>query len=124
MEQLLLHLVGDYLTQTHWMASRKRDHPGPAAVHAVIYALPFMLLPHSSMAWWTICLSHFLIDHFGLARYVVFAKNWASDNSLRWRDCRMTGYPPEVPTWMAVWLTIVADNTLHLGINYLALRYL
>jgi hypothetical protein len=35
-----------------------------------------------------------------------------------------TGYPPNTPAWMAVWLLIIADNTLHLTINYLALRFL
>lgn len=41
-----------------------------------------------------------------------------------WRECKATGYPPDRPDWMTVWLMIVADNTLHLTINFLALRYL
>jgi hypothetical protein len=35
-----------------------------------------------------------------------------------------TGYPPTTPIWLSTWLLIVADNTLHLAINYAALRWL
>jgi hypothetical protein len=35
-----------------------------------------------------------------------------------------TGYPPETPAWMAVWLLIIVDTVLHLTINFLALRFL
>lgn len=37
--------------------------------------------------------------------------------------CAKTGYPPSRPDWMAVWLLIIADNTLHLTINFLALKF-
>ncbi len=32
-----------------------------------------------------------------------------------------TGYPSATPAWLAVWLLIIADNTLHLLINHYAL---
>lgn len=35
-----------------------------------------------------------------------------------------TGYAPDKPPWMAVWLLIIADNTLHVAINGAALRWL
>lgn len=124
MEQLLLHLIGDYVTQTQWMASRKRANPLVALIHAVVYSVPFLLLTHSFWALFAIVYTHFLIDYYALARYVVFAKNWLTDHSLRWSDCQATGYPAAVPVWMATWLTIIADNTLHLGVNYAALRWL
>ena len=41
-----------------------------------------------------------------------------------WKEAEVTGYAPDVPPWLAVWLLIAADNTLHLTINFLALRYL
>lgn len=123
MIELLLHLLGDYVTQTNWMANRKRAHLAPAAIHALVYALPFLLLQPSALGWWIICISHFLIDHFGLARYLVFAKNWVTEPHLRWRDCSATGYPPSTPVWLATWLTIIADNFLHLAINYWCLRW-
>lgn len=124
MEQLLLHLVGDYLTQTHWMASRKRHFIGAAWIHAVVYSLPFLLLTASWSAIAVILFSHFLIDWLGLARYVVFAKNWLTSPHLTWINCEDTGYPYETPVWLSFWLLIIADNTLHLLCNYAALRWL
>lgn len=32
------------------------------------------------------------------------------------------GYGPDTPDWLAVWLLIIADNTMHLLINRFALR--
>lgn len=124
MEQLLLHLWGDYLTQTDWMANAKRKQLWPALVHALVYGLPFMLLTQHVAALLTITLTHLVIDWLGLARYVVFAKNWLTDQSLTWADCQATGYPSARPAWLSVWLTIIADNTLHLTVNYIALRWL
>ena len=44
MFQLILHLVGDYITQSQWMANGKTQHGWIAAVHATVYALPFALI--------------------------------------------------------------------------------
>lgn len=91
-------------------------------------------------AWLVIFGTHFLIDRFRLVRYVVWLKNWLGpwhekywireigewhNVKTQWplKDCP-TGYPPETPVWLATWLLIIADNTLHLTINYLALRWL
>jgi hypothetical protein len=38
-----------------------------------------------------------------------------------WAECSGTGYHKERPPWMAVWLMILADNTLHLTINAAAI---
>jgi hypothetical protein len=124
MEQLLLHLVGDYITQTDWMATEKTKRNSAAAAHAFVYGLPFLLLTSSAWALFVIVYTHYLIDRYRLARYLVFAKNRATNRSLRWADCSATGYPSATPPWLAVWLLIIADNTLHLCINYGALRWL
>lgn len=124
MLQLLLHLIGDYITQTDWMAKNKTKSHVAAAAHAVVYSLPFLLLSPSWLAFAVILGSHFLIDRYRLARVVVFAKNWTTNRSLTWADCSGTGYHKDDPAWLAVWLLIVADNTLHLAINYVALRAL
>jgi hypothetical protein len=42
----------------------------------------------------------------------------------RWEDCKGTGYHKDKPPWMSVWLMIIADNTLHLICNGLAVTYL
>lgn len=124
MEQLILHLIGDYVTQTDWMAKNKRTCWLTAYIHALVYTIPFLLLSQSNAAMFTIWFTHMLIDRLGLARYVVFAKNWITNPSLKWEDCSATGYHKDSPAWLSVWLLIAADNTLHLTINYLALRYL
>lgn len=123
MNPLLCHLWGDYILQSDWMALNKTKAWLPATVHALIYSLTFLLLRPSLAAWLVIFGTHLLIDRFRLARYVVWAKNWAGPN-LSWEMCKATGYPPSRPEWMTVWLLIIADNVLHLTINSLALRYL
>lgn len=174
MPQLLCHLFGDYVLQSDWMAQNKTKAFWPAWVHAWVYSLPFALIggihrvswnPRlwDLLPWFVIFGTHFLIDRYRLARYVVYAKNWLGPKKFWYRhilsgrptwtddveeikhsrgdDFKVddyyiwhgpmpplwacpTGYPPTVPPWMAVWLLIIADNTLHLTINYLALRYL
>ncbi|WP_348269736.1 DUF3307 domain-containing protein [Edaphobacter paludis] len=128
MEQLILHLLGDYVTQSDWMAANKTKASFPAFAHALIYSLPFLLLigsaPKPILAGLVIFGTHFLIDRFRLARYVVFAKNFLGSPWPEWSDCSVTGYPSARPAWLAVWLLIAADNTLHLAINYAALRWL
>ena len=124
MEQILLHLLGDYITQTDWMANEKTKKAWAAFCHATVYSLPFLLLTRSLPALFAIWGSHLIIDRYRLARYVVFAKNWTTNQSLTWADCQGTGYPSQTPPWLAVWLMIIADNTLHLCINYAALRWL
>ena len=141
MLQLLLHLTGDYLLQSDQMSAHKRSSSAWAGFHAVIYALPFLLLQPSWSAWSMICGTHFLIDRFGLARYVVWAKNlvlglwplWLlnrgaveeqSRRRLAWANCAATGYPADVEPWLASMLLIVVDNTLHLLINYSSLASL
>lgn len=123
--QLLAHLFGDYVTQTDWMAKNKTKNIWAAYAHGVVYTLPFFFfIPMSELAWLTILFTHVIIDRFRLARYVIFAKNWLNDTSLKWIDCDKTGYPNDVPAWMSVWLMIAADNTLHLIVNYLSIKYL
>ena len=124
-DQLVLHAIGDYVTQSDWMASNKTKHWLPAFVHAVFYSVPFYLfLPCSTSAIAIIFGTHYLIDRYRLARYVVWAKNSIDPHSRPWRECANSfGYPPERPAWMACWLMIAADNIMHVVINGLALYY-
>lgn len=120
-DQILAHLVGDYLLQSNWMATEKTKRSAAAAAHAVTYALPFLFLTRNPLALAVIIGTHFLIDRWRLARFVVWAKNipWQP-----WSDCSGTGYHKDTPPWLAVWLLIIADNTLHLICNGLALSVL
>lgn len=132
MTQLILHLIGDYVTQSDWMAQNKTKSTWAAFCHATVYSIPF--LPISSFpAWLVIWATHLLIDRFRLARYVVWAKNVIGDAAFWTNHNRHirehvipkydtpTGYPSDAPPWMAVWLLIAADNTLHLAINAAAI---
>jgi len=148
--QLILHLIGDYVTQSDWMAQNKTKHHEPALAHALVYSVPFLLIG-SWTAWFVIFSTHFLIDRYRLARYVCWAKNQILSPALvdlffgfrypgtraemeaqdddapqfqSWKDCEGTGYHKDSPAWLSVWLMIACDNTLHLLINWLALRYL
>lgn len=125
MIQLILHLVGDYVTQSDWMAQNKMKSTWAALCHATVYSLPFLVIA-SLQAWIVIWLTHLLIDRFRLARFVVYAKNFLGAKSTwhAWRDCSGTGYYKETPPFMAIWLMIAADNTLHLSINAAALAWL
>lgn len=133
MEQLILHLIGDYVTQSDWMANGKTSKYFPALVHATVYSLPFLLLTRSPLALFVIWSTHFLIDRFRLAKYVCYAKNFIAPRTAyrgehfdkyRWSNCKAMGYPSELPPFMSVWLMIIADNTMHLTINFLSLQYL
>ena len=126
MIQLILHLFGDFVLQSHWMAENKAKCSRVCALHALLYTLPFLILRPSVTALVVIGGSHFLIDRFRLARAVVWAKNVTlapHDDRYRWSNCP-NGYPSDVPAWLSVWLLIAADNALHIAINYFAITFL
>lgn len=149
-DQLLVHAVGDYIFQSDWMAQNKTKQSLAAGVHALVYSAGFLIFRPSLLAFATILVTHFFIDRFRLARYVVWGKNWLgplyeqviirtdrfgnSDfQTEHWRrknptptfaECKATGYPPNSPVWLATWLLIIADNILHVAINGIALKYL
>lgn len=110
-DQIVAHLVGDYLLQSHWMATEKTRNSVAAAIHAVAYTLPFAFITQNPVALALIAGLHFPVDRWRLARFVVWAKNGARG------PVTATGYTDDVPPWLSVWLLIVADNTLHLLIN-------
>ena len=118
--RLISHMVGDYLLQSHWMATEKRKDNKAAAIHAALYTAAF--LPHKPKltALVGIGVTHYLIDRYGLARYVVHAKNHLSPEGITnidFSDITPTGMPEGTPQGLAVGLNIVADNTLHLVLN-------
>ena len=133
--QVFAHMVGDYLLQSDWMAAEKTKKSVAALAHVVTYTIPFLFVTQSWKALLAIAGTHFLIDRFRLARYVVYVKNFLSPRRTqdgiawkewwyRWEDCSGTGYHKDRPVWLATWLLIIADNVLHVGINSLAVRYL
>lgn len=126
-DQLLAHAVGDYLLQSHWMATEKVKRNLPAALHAGFYGLPFLFLTRAPLAFVVIIGTHFVIDRWRLARYVVWAKNWLLGSRNAEPDpgpVTATGYPEDVPPWLAVWLLIIADNVMHVLCNGAAIWWL
>ena len=108
MEQLLCHLLGDYLLQNSWMALNKSKRWLPAIVHVSIYTSVFLLLTTNPWALAVIGGTHLLIDRFQLPKY------WF--NFVRGKE--------ESPEWFLMWLYVIQDNSIHLIINFLTLRHL
>lgn len=108
MELLICHLLGDYVLQNHWMATNKVRAWLPAIVHATVYMLPFLLLSPSVLALAVMWSTHAAIDRYRLAGY------WT----------RFYRIGTGAPDWLAVWLLIIVDNTFHLTINFLSVKYL
>lgn len=124
---VLAHLTGDYLLQSDWMANEKTKRWWPAVVHGWTYTIPYALfVTHSQWALLVISVTHIVIDRYRLARHVVWAKNLLAPRRYRypWAECSATGYHRSRPEWLAVWLMIIADNTLHLILNVIAVLYL
>ena len=135
-DQFVAHAVGDYILQSDWMADNKTKSHFAAAVHAVTYTLPFLLITQSVGALAIICGTHFVIDRWRLARFVVWLKNGPltmeyiggpgreSEMGLHWKPVTATGYSDDKPAFLAVWLLIAADNILHVICNALAIWWL
>lgn len=141
-DQLLAHAIGDYILQSDWMANEKTKKSIAALAHVATYGIPFLFLRPSWKAYAVIVGTHFIIDRWRLARFVVWIKNFlmpslwmrgfdpfsivAKQERARysWEQCRATGYPAQTPPWLAVWLLIIADNIMHITINGLAFRFL
>ncbi len=144
--QLIAHAVGDYVFQSDWMASTKTKSSFPALCHVVTYTLPFLLLTTEWPALLFIAGTHFAIDRWRLARYVIWAKNFLSPPTTSgepvandagayasittappvrwhfpWSECSVTGYHKKKPLWLTLWLMIITDNLLHVLCNGLAL---
>ncbi len=125
-DQIVVHAIGDYLTQSDWMATEKTKQHFAAFCHALVYSLGFLVFRPSISAWLVIFVTHFFIDRYRLARYVVWAKNFLAPpgNARPWSECTATGYPADRPVWLTVWLLIAVDNLAHICINGAALRWL
>lgn len=140
---LLCHLIGDYVLQSHVMATRKTSSWWWALIHAAFYSIPFAVLlaltapPVNGFRALVIILwTHAIIDHYRIAAgwcrlYGVGHPGvWFALTDYLWRrhfslyaDGARKDPPPEEPVFVApppflgVWLTIIVDNTMHLAIN-------
>jgi hypothetical protein len=118
----LAHVVGDYVVQNDWMARTKTTAHAPAAIHASTYAACFLPLTHDPRALAVIGGTHFVIDRWRLARYLVWSRNQIAPEAARYPDPGPFGAPEHQPDWLAGWLLFLADNAVHMLINEWALR--
>lgn len=120
MEQLMAHLVGDYLFQNNWMANTKTKNSfiGYVAclIHVLTYSIPFLFLITNVWQYILIVSTHFLIDKFRLAVLWIKLVNW------NWSSSNL-GFPDATPMWLSVWLMIIIDNVFHLLINFSILNF-
>jgi hypothetical protein len=125
MSQLLAHLIGDYILQTDTQAQNKAKSKLYAGIHAFTYTLPFVFITQSIYALLVISCTHFLIDHYRLAKYLIIVKNLLDNPKEVFAGLynTPTGYKENSPIWLSTWLFIIADNTMHMTINYIAIKY-
>ena len=121
MTELIVHLIGDYILQTDKMAREKVIYWQMALLHAFCYTIPFLLITLSFTQLLFIFLTHAIIDHYRLAKYICFYKNQLHGDKYELKDCP-TGYPATHPLGLV--LLIITDNTLHLICNHFALNFL
>jgi hypothetical protein len=106
---LVGHMVGDYLVQNDWIASRKASSTWACLLHCLLYTLAMAgALWASGMTWplwaWGVIFgSHFAFDRFGLAR---------------WMMVHVTGQRAFATGPLSPWSIIVVDNTWHLVCAY------
>jgi hypothetical protein len=121
--RFLAHAVGDYVVQSNWLAQTKTASKASAAIHAGSYAACFLPLTRNPLRLAVIGGTHFVIDHWRLARHLVWAKNQLAPAEHRYllAEAGPFGYGPDTPDWLAGWLLFIADNTVHLLINEAAM---
>lgn len=120
MEQLILHLIGDYILQTDYQAlnKKKKSLKGIIAcmIHCLTYSLPFLFITTLNNVWF-IFLTHFFIDNTQIIAWFIAFKN--AEKSIE-----NFGFSDQKPFALSVWLYIIIDNTFHLICNYLIIKYL
>lgn len=147
MSTILAHLFGDYVVQTDHMARHKvksTEDPGgtlEAAQHAALYTACYIPVTRNWKALVVIGGTHYLIDRYRLAKYVVWARNQIApaESRYKFKDAgpfaqKQSAKPygpesaglyrvsPDSPDWLSGWLLFIADNAMHLAINEWAVR--
>lgn len=123
---LMAHMIGDYFIQNDWMALTKTKPGIPgwraAMIHGATYTIPFIpvvLVLHSVWpvyALMVIGLTHVVLDHYYLAKHVIWFRNQFAPKAFR-PPHTPTGFGVDRPDWIAVWLMIIVDNCIHMIIN-------
>jgi hypothetical protein len=121
MEQILAHLIGDYILQNNWMANTKTKNSLKGYVacllHVILYTFAFVFITSNVWHLFLIAITHFFIDKYRLAVYWIKLVNW------NWKSTN-NGFPNKTPAFMSIWLMIIIDNVFHLLINYTILSFI
>lgn len=119
MEQLLLHLFGDFILQNDNVGVRKKEKTFTGLCyciyHCITYSLAFLLITNYK-AVILIAVGHFLIDRWNFVGHFIGLKNFVEDLS-------NFGYKKERNFAITVWLYIIQDNIFHLLWNYFVIWY-
>ena len=95
MEQLLVHILGDYILQSDWQALNKSKRTIPCLTHVLIYTSCFLILTTSWKALLVIGGVHFILDRWhGTIRRLIWAKNHLGPGlkGVPYEKCQATGY--------------------------------
>lgn len=94
------HLIGDYILQTDWMASKKKLQTIPCLIHCLLWTLSVTVMS----GWWHwIPISFLFITHFAQDRTYLI-RNWM----------RLMGQENFATGPYAPWSMVIVDNTWHL----------
>lgn len=133
---ILAHLCGDYIFQDDQMAAKKTTSWRWAIYHAATYTAAYAILfavaglYNGWLSVWALAIiggTHLVIDRFRLAKQLIWARNQLLPKKYRysWATAKANaGYSEGKPAWMSTWLMIIVDNSIHLGINALAIYLL
>lgn len=108
---LVGHLVGDFLLQNDWMASRKKAETWPCVVHVVLYTFAVCVCAGwvtDPLAWALVGIPHFAIDRSQFVRWY-----------MRVNRQHAFAQPP-----MAPWSVIAVDNAMHALCLLVAWRFM
>lgn len=119
MEQLILHLFGDYFLQNEKIAINKRKKAwkgfGYCLLHCLLYSIPFLLITNLFSVI-LIFVFHFILDRYSLLTHLIRLKNFE-------KDTENFGYPKSTKRITASVLYTIQDNTFHLIINYFIILF-
>jgi hypothetical protein len=71
MNPFVAHLIGDFILQNEWMATKKTQSSFVCMVHVLVYLVPFLLC---NLQWWQIALIG--AQHFVEDRKMLFTSFW------------------------------------------------
>ena len=131
------HLVGDYLLQNDWMATNKKKHSFPCAVHCLLWTCSVMFFagwmwiekPHflwiKPWVFSALFLTHFIQDRTQIIIWWMKLK-WKDQSKFMECDSLLLKheYEPTIKVGLGPWSIIVVDNVWHIVEIWAVWRFL